>query len=218
MNKTHKLVCIAMLTALSVVANFCTIQLSVNSAISFTIAICFFTGIYFGAVPAAIVGYMGDLVAHLVRPVGTYNWFMALSVTLFGVICALVYKLRLPKIVCLLISAALCYAICLCGLNTFGLWLQYVVGVKPWVAGVGFSGIVEFAKMDPGGIKKSFWVYLAGRAPTSAINLAVNVVIVAALQHSGRIAKLMANLHRKNTADNATDNTNAQVPEDGSTK
>ena len=203
MNKTHKLVCVAMLTALSIVANFCTIQLPGNAAISFTLAICFFTGIYFGPFAAAIVGYMGDLIAHLINPMGAYNWFMALSITLYGVICAIVYKLRLPKIVNLLISATLCYVICLCGLNTFGLWLQYVVGVKSGILGIGVSGVVEFVTMDQSGIKKSFWVYLASRAPMSAVNLAVNTVIVAGLQASGIIAKLMKKVRDKNTYEQA---------------
>ena len=203
MNRTHKLVCIAMLTALSIVANFCTIQLPGNSAISFTLAICFFTGIYFGPFAAAIVGYMGDLIAHLISPMGAYNWFMALSITLYGVICAIVYKLRLPKIVNLLISATICYVVCLCGLNTFGLWLQYVVGVKSGVLGIGVSGIVDFVTMDQTGIKKSFWVYLAGRAPMSAVNLAVNTVIVAGLQASGLVAKLMTKVRNKNNVEQA---------------
>ncbi|MCH5152190.1 MAG: folate family ECF transporter S component [Clostridiales bacterium] len=203
MNKTHKLVCVAMLTALSIVANFCTIQLPGNSAISFTLAICFFTGIYFGPLAAAIVGYMGDLIAHLINPMGAYNWFMALSITLYGVICALVYKARLPKIVNLLISAAICYIICLCGLNTFGLWLQYVVGVKSGIFGIGISGVVEFITMDQSGIKKSFWVYLATRAPMSAVNLTVNTVIVAGLQASGLVTKLMRKVRNKNTTEQA---------------
>ena len=196
MNKTFKLACIAMMTALSIVANFCTIPLPGNSAISFTIAICFFAGIYFGPLSAAIVGYMGDLIAHLIHPLGDYNWFMALSITLYGVICALVYKIRLPKLVNLIISVIICYIVCLCVLNTFGLWLQYIVGVKPDI-----MGLVDFITMDHSGIKKSFWLYLAGRAPMSAINLAVNAVIIAGLQQSGVIDKLMAKVRNKNNGE-----------------
>ena len=196
MNKTFKLVCIAMLTALSIVANIWTIPLPGNAAISFTIAICFFAGIYLGPLSGAIVGYMGDLIAHLIHPMGAYNWFMALSTTLFGVICALIYKIRLPKLVKLLISVAICYVVCLCGLNTFGLWLQYIVGVKPSI-----MGVVDFIKMDHSGISKSFWVYLGGRAPTSAINLAVNAVIVEGLQQSGVIEKLMKKVKNSEKAE-----------------
>lgn len=181
-----------MLTALSVVANFCTIPLPGNNAVSFTVAICFFTGIYFGAVPAMIVGYVGDLIAHLIHPLGDYNWFMAISITLYGVVCALIYKAKLPKIAKLAISAIVCYIVCLCGLNTFGLWLQYIVGVRPSPL-----GLWDFLRGEHGDITKSFWLYLAGRAPMSAVNLVVNAVIVAILQESRTIAKLVTKLKGK---------------------
>lgn len=181
-----------MLAALSVTANFCTIPLPGNNAISFTIAVCFFTGIFFGAVPAMIVGFVGDLIAHLIHPLGDYNWFMALSITLYGVICALVYKIKLPKIVKLVISAVICYIVCLCGLNTFGLWLQYAVGVRPSPL-----GLWDFLRGNCQ-INKSFWLYLAGRAPMSAVNLVVNTVIVALLQESKTITKLLERVKGKN--------------------
>ena len=192
MNKTLKICCVAMLTALSVVANFCTIPLPGNNAVSFTVAICFFTGIYFGAVPAMIVGYVGDLIAHLIHPLGDYNWFMAISITLYGVVCALIYKAKLPQIAKLAISAIVCYIVCLCGLNTFGLWLQYIVGVRPSPL-----GLWDFLRGEHGDITKTFWLYLAGRAPMSAVNLVVNAVIVAILQESRTIAKLATKLKGK---------------------
>lgn len=194
MNKTVKLCSLAVLTALSIIANFCTIPLPGNNAVSFTLAVCFFTGIYFGALPAAIVGYMGDLIAHLIHPLGDYNWFMAISITLYGVVCALVYKLKIHRTIKIVIAAIICYVVCLCGLNTFGLWLQYVAGVHPSPFGV-WQLIA-----GQGHIGKSFWVYLAGRAPMSAVNLTVNAVIVAALQESKTIAKAVNNIKKKRAA------------------
>ena len=186
MNKTYKLVCIAMLTALSIVANLLTITLTGTNSVSFTIAVCFFAGIYFGALPAAVVGFTGDLIAHLIMPMGAYNWFLALSTTLFGVICALIFKLKLPKLAKVAIAAAICFVVCLLGLNTFGLWLYYVAKVDPTPV-----GLIEFFTMDKSGITKSFWVYMAGRAPFSAINMIVNAVVVAGLTQSGVIEKLI---------------------------
>ena len=193
MNKTYKLVCIAMLTALSIVANLLTIPLFGTNSMSFTIAVCFFVGIYFGALPAAVVGFTGDLIAHFILPMGAYNWFLALSTTLFGVICALIYKLHLPKLLNLGIAAVVCYVVCLCGLNTFGLWLYYCAKVPPTP-----SGLLKFFAMDKGGITKGFWVYLAGRAPGSAINIVINVVVVAGLVQSGVIEKLVAKVKNSN--------------------
>ena len=206
MNRTFKLTSIAMLTALSIVTNLFTVTLSGSNAVSFTIAICFFTGIYFGILPAAIVGFTGDLLAHFIYPHGPYNTFIALSTTLFGVICALVYKLKLPKIVNLIIATVICYVVCLCSFNTFGLWLQIIVGAKTSPIGTyGIYSVIDFIKMEKSGIRKSFWVYLAGRAPWSAINIVINAVIVAGLQQSGVIEKLMAKIQSKNEIEQATE-------------
>ena len=192
MNKTLKLACTAMFTALSIAANFATIQLNASNSVSFTIAICFIAGIYLGALPAAVVGYLGDLIAHLISPHGAYNWYLALSTTLFGVICALVYKIRMHKLLKLTVAIVICFVVCSCALNTFGLWLQYVVGVE-----AGLWGLVEFVQMDKGAITKSFWVYLGARAPFMAINAAINGVIVGVLQQSKALDKLFASLQNK---------------------
>lgn len=196
MNRTFKLTSIAMLTALSIVTNLFTVPLSGSNSMSFTIAICFFTGIYFGALPAALVGFTGDLVAHLILPQGAYNMFLALSTTLFGVICALVYKIKLPKLVKLIVAAVICYVVCLCGFNTFGLWMYYKAKVPPTI-----SGLITLLSMDKTQIDTSFWVYLGARAPWSAINIAVNVVIVGGLQQSGVVEKLMAKIGNKPKAE-----------------
>ena len=197
MNKTFKLTSIAMLTALSIVTNLFTIPLSGSNSMSFTIAICFFTGIYFGVLPAAIVGFMGDLIAHFIPlfQTGPYNVFIAMSTTLFGVICALVYKIKLPKLVKLIVAAVICYVVCLCCLNTLGLWMYYKANVPPT-----FSGLITLLSSKET-IDTSFWVYLAGRAPWSAINIAINVVIVAGLAQSGVIDKLMMKMHKKDDAE-----------------
>ena len=195
MNKTFKLTSIAMLTALSIVTNLFTVPLTGSNSMSFTIAICFFTGIYFGALPAAIVGFTGDLIAHLILPQGPYNSFLALSTTLFGVICALVYKIKLPKLVKLIVAAVISFVVCLCGFNTFGLWMYYKAHVSPTI-----SGLITLISIDKAQIDTSFWVYLGVRAPWSAINMVVNVVIVAGLQQSGVVEKLMAKIRNKETA------------------
>ena len=192
MNNTLKLACTAMLTALSVAANYATIPLNPSNSISFTIVICFIAGIYLGVLPAAVVGYFGDLIGHLISPHGAYNWYLALSTTLFGVICALVYKIKVHKLLKLTISVLICFVVCSCTLNTFGLWLQYVVGVKP-----GISGLIAYTQMDKSGISKSFWVYFAGRLPFIVINTAVNAVLVGVLQQSKALDKLFATLQDK---------------------
>lgn len=197
MNKTYKLALTAMLTALSFVANVLTIPLSPSNAISFTIVIAFITGIYLGALPAVTVGFLGDLIGHLVFPMGTYNWFMGLSCAITGLIPALVYKLRINKVWKLIISLIIYLAVCSLFLNTFGFWLQFVVVVDPSPI-----GLWQFFTMDKGGIKKSFWVYLLGRAPFLLINWIVNGIVVGILQQTKIMDKLILKASNNDIAKN----------------
>lgn len=191
MNRTFRLACIALLTALSVVSNFMTIQIVPNiAAVSLTITVGFLTGIYFGIGPALFVGYFGDLIAHLIHPYGPYNWFLALSYALFGVICALVYKLPIKvRFVKLLIALVVTFVVCGCGINTFGLWLQYKVGVEP-----GLMGLISFltSNKQPA---ISFWTYLySARLPFLLLNYGFNGVVVAILQQTNMVDKLMVRI------------------------
>ena len=189
MNRTLKITCTAMLTALSVALNFLTIQLTGSSSLSFVMAICMIAGIYLGVVPALVVGYVGDLIAHLIHPYGPYNWFIALSVALWGVICAVVYKLPLKsRLVKLVISAVICFALCNCFLNTFGLWLQYQAHLEP-----GLVGLIEFIK-NGAQFNKSFDVYLLGRLPFIAINIVANTLVVGIIQQTNVLDKLLVKL------------------------
>lgn len=187
MNKTQKIVYTAMLTALCVVANFLTIPIGNDKFISLTIVICVIGGVYLGWLSGAAIGFLGDLVAHFIHPFGAYNLFIGLSCALFGVVAALTFRLRVRSVVAkTCITVVVCFALCSCALNTFGLWLQYVVGVS-----ADFVGLWQFFAMDKTGIKKSFWVYLLGRMPMQAINAAANGAIAIALLKTNVIAKLI---------------------------
>lgn len=186
MNKTYKLALTGMLTALSIAANMLTIPLTPSNGISFTIVIAFIAGIYLGAIPAVAVGYLGDLIGHFIFPMGAYNWFMGLSCALCGLIPALIYKLPLNRLLKLVISLVIYLAVCSLCLTTLGFWLQFIVGVDPSPI-----GLWQYFTMDKGGIKKSFWVYLAGRAPFMLINWAVNGVIIGIIQQTKILDKLL---------------------------
>lgn len=187
MNKTYKLALTGMMTALSIVANALTIPLTPSSAISFTIFIAFVAGIYLGALPAVAVGFLGDLIGHFVFPMGgSYNWFMGLSCALMGIIPALVYKLKINKIWKLIISLVIYLVVCSLCLNTFGFWLQYIVVVDPSPI-----GLWQFFTMDKGGIKKSFWLYLAGRVPFLLLNWIVNGALVGVIQQTKILDKIL---------------------------
>lgn len=192
MNKTVKLAFTALFTALAIVANTFTIPLTPSNSVSFTIAVSFIAGIYLGAIPAMAVGFLGDLIGAIIHPMGAYNWFMALSYALTGLICALVYKLKLPRLLKLAIAMVIYLIVCSIALNTFGLWLQIIVGVDPSPI-----GLLQFFAMDKGGIRKSFWVYLAGRLPFMLINWAVNGVVVAILQQTKAFDRLFAQINKR---------------------
>ena len=192
MNKTVKLTFTAMFTALAIAANSFTIPLTPSNSVSFTIAISFIAGIYLGPISGLTVGYLGDLIGAIIHPMGPYNWFMALSCALTGFICALVYKLKLHKLLKLAIAMVIYLIECSIALNTFGLWLQIIVGVDPSPI-----GLLQFFGMDKGGIRKSFWVYLAGRLPFMLINWAVNGAVVAILQQSKALDKMFAQINKR---------------------
>ena len=192
MNKTVKLTFTAMFTALAIAANSFTIPLTPSNSVSFTIAISFIAGIYLGPISGLTVGYLGDLIGAIFHPMGPYNWFMALSCALTGFICALVYKLKLHKLLKLAIAMVIYLIVCSIALNTFGLWLQIIVGVDPSPI-----GLLQFFGMDKGGIRKSFWVYLAGRLPFMLINWAVNGAVVAILQQSKALDKMFAQINKR---------------------
>lgn len=186
MNKTLKLALTAMLCALAVVANVYTIPLtpSKSNVVSFAILPTFVAGAYLGVISAVTVGVLGDLVGHLIAPMGAYNWFVGLSWVLFGLIVALVCKTKWAWLAKVVTALSICFVVCTCALNTFGLWLQVIVGVSPSP-----SGIAQWLAMDAGGIRKSFWVYLGSRLPFQAINVGVNGVVVALVVHSAPLQK-----------------------------
>lgn len=186
MNKTLKLSLTALLTALSVAANFLTIPVAPNKFVSFTVLFSFIAGIYLGVIPAVAVGFLGDLIGHIIHPFGAYNCFVGLSCALAGFIPALIYKTKLHKLLKLIISLVVFFVTCSAFLNTFGLWLQIIVGVD-----ASPIGLWQYFTMDKSGIRKSFWVYLAGRLPVQLLNLAVNGVLIGLIQQSKVLDKLI---------------------------
>lgn len=205
MNKTLKLATTAMLTSFSVLANLFTIPLTptASKVISFSLLFSALAGMYLGVIPAVVVGFAGDLLAHFIHPLGPYNFFVALSSTLVGLIFALVYKLKWHKIAKLALSCGVCLVVCTSFLNTFGLWLQIIVGVDP-----GPIGLIKFFSMDQSGIKKSFWVYLIGRLPVQLLNWAVNAVVLAMLQQTKALDRLFAKLSQPRHSTPADTNDN----------
>lgn len=191
MNKTLKLTCTAMMCALAVLANLFTVPLTPNfsKVISFTITVTVLAGAYLGPVCGAAVGFLGDLIAHFINPMGgmSYNWFIGLSCLLTGLFAGLIFRTKLHKQLKLVVTLVLCFAVCTTLLNNFGLWLQIIVGVKPSP-----SGLIALFTTDPSSIRKTFWAYALARTPVALLNTAINGVIVAAILQTSIIDKIFA--------------------------
>ena len=194
MSKTFRICATAMLCALSVVANMFTIPLTPNFSrvISFTIVVTFVAAAYLGTISAMTVGFLGDLIAHFINPMGGmgYNYFIGLSCLLTGLIAGLCFKLLPDKrLLALVVGVVACFVVCTTFINNFGLWLQVVVGVRPSP-----SGFVQFLTMDQSQIRKSFWVFAGARTPVALLNYAINGVLLATLLGTKALDKALAKL------------------------
>ncbi len=200
MNKTLKLTSVAMLTALAVLANLFTIPLTPNFSrvISFTIVVTFVAGIYLGPISGLTVGFLGDLLAHLIHPMGGmgYNWFIGLSCALTGLIAGLIFKMKFNNLLKLSIALVLSFVLCTTLINNFGLWLQIIVGVKPSP-----SGLFQFFTMDKTEIRKTFWAFTAARTPVALLNVAINGVILGIITQSKILDKLIKKLSAENKSE-----------------
>lgn len=149
----------ALFAALAVIANSFTVYLpfmgASSNAVSFTYLVCALAGAFLGPVCGGLVGGIGDLLGWLINSSGgAFNIFITLGSILLGVIPGLVHKIpKLPAIVKILIAYAIVFVVCMCGVNTFGIWFYYIRGAK------------------------TYFVYLAGRIATQSIIMAINIVL-----------------------------------------
>lgn len=161
MSHTRKIAFTAVFVALSVVANIFSIPLNLtgSNTLAFTYLICFLAGIYLGPISGLTVGFLGDLLGHLIAPkAGFYNPYIAVSSALLGLIPALIWLIpKLKKYDKLLLATITCGVVCTAGLNTYGLWW--------WLSW----------SLD--GFSKTFWVYWIGRVPFQIIMVVVNFIL-----------------------------------------
>ncbi len=149
----------ALFAALAVIANSFTVYLpfmgASSNAVSFNYLVCALAGIFLGPVCGGIVGGVGDILGWLINSSGgAFNVFITLGSVLLGVIPGLVHKIpKLPPVVKILIAYAIVFVVCMCGVNTFGIWFYYIRGAK------------------------TYFVYLLGRIATQSIIMAINIVL-----------------------------------------
>ncbi len=153
---TIRMAYLAVMVAIAIITNIFEINIPagafIGNKIGFTYVPTFLTGIFFGPIAGFGVGALGDALGWLInQTAGAYNPIFTLSTALMGLIAGLVFRIpKLHYIIKLCLSLALAYIICSCGVNTFGVWFYFTTQ------------------------SKTFWVFLIGRLPSSAINLAAN--------------------------------------------
>lgn len=190
-NTTIKLTLTATLSALALIANIYSIPLfGSTNYLSFVYVPCFIASLYLGPVYGFAVGFVGDVMGHLINPLGVYNPLIGIASGLLGVIPFFVFKLpKLNDWLKMILSFVFCLIICTSGLNTLALWLMYGIG------------------------KKTFFVYLWARLPFQLLIVAINCTIMIILKQSNILDKLLnrlvapTNEKRKNPANIANDDT-----------
>lgn len=148
----------SVLCALSVVLNMVTINTGVKYlAFSFIYIPSFIAGYKLKPLDAFLVGFLGDLIAGFIRPLGAYLPLIGLASGLLGFIPALIFKFsRLNKVANTIISFILMLIICTSGINTLALYLAYSKG-------------------------STFWAYLSLRLPFQVFVNILNLIIVLSL-------------------------------------
>ena len=152
---TMRIAYTAMLTAISVVLNIVTFNFGIKDyAFSFVYIPCFIAGYKLKLFDAFLVGFLGDLIAGFIRPLGAYLPLIGIGSGLLGLIPALVFKfLPFSKITNTILSFAFTLIFVTAGLNTLALWL------------VSSKGSI------------TFFAYLGGRLPFQLVVLLLNTAI-----------------------------------------
>lgn len=168
---TVYLTVIASLAALATLCNaYLTIPTGVNgAAISFAYIPCLIAGALLGPLAGLAVGFTGDLIGHLIHPLGPYNPIIGVASALLGFIPGFVFKeIKLKKVnkeiklknikvsaadaIRIVISFLLTFIICTASLNTYAMFIMYSKG-------------------------KTFWAYFAARLPWQSLMVAINLVL-----------------------------------------
>ena len=167
MKAAKKIAYVGVFTALSIVVNMFSIDVSPSLKISFNYFLSFFCGVTFGPVIGFAICFIGDLLAFLLPMSGGIYWFptgicSGLLAFIPGIIFTTVhFKFKGGVFVKTAIAIVLMYLFITCGLGAYSnyLYVKYLV----------YAG-KEYTKV--------FWVYLGGKILFSTIVSLVNYALV----------------------------------------
>lgn len=155
-----KIAFLAMFTALSVAVNFLDVDVTPTNKMTLTYTVCFFAGVFLGAVPAFAVAFLGDAIGYLLKPVGIF-WLFGVTLGLYAFLAGMIMN-AIPsagkkgfwvKAVIALIAGYLIVTVALNSLVNYGYLMLFVWNGAP---------------------TKTFLVYLGGRLAVQSLIYLVN--------------------------------------------
>lgn len=165
LSSAKKIAFLAVFLALSVVTNtFLDIDFGSTNKLTFTYLACFYAAYLLGALPAFVVGFVGDGIGFLIKPSGVY-WLFGLTLGIYAFLAGIVVRYlpargRAAPYIKAAVALAVCYvAITLCLNSVVNYYYVKVI-------------------LYHGDYNKAFWVYLGGRIGIQTAVYAVNAAVV----------------------------------------
>ncbi|MGN0819201.1 MAG: folate family ECF transporter S component [Christensenellaceae bacterium] len=153
--KTKKITLIAMLSAITVVANVYTFGPD-KIKFSFVPAVCFISGMLLGPMPGFAVGFCGDLIGAIIAPQGVYNPILNLGSAMWGFVPGMIFwYFNFNKYLKTAISFVVSYVIASLVLNSTAIYMMYLYGSS----------------------KTTLFGYLGARIPFTFLFTMINMVI-----------------------------------------
>lgn len=126
LNGTRKLVYISIFASISAVANIFDIPVSSALQISLVATVGLISGYVFGAGPAFVICFVGDLIGAIIAPKGPYNPIIAIGTGLLGLIPGVAFSyFRGKDLIKIIVVFFLTSIICSFLINTIGYALMY---------------------------------------------------------------------------------------------
>ena len=133
---------LAMLMAMSIVANMFLEFKMFDTQFSLTIAVSAFVGLAAGPLTGFLICFIGDLIGFLVNPGGVYMFWIGLSTGCFALIAGLLSIRKAKSVAVRYLKVALfcviSFSVCTIGINSLGFYLYnmelgFMASVKNYV-------------------------------------------------------------------------------------
>ncbi len=147
LSKTQKVVYTAMMTALCLLSNYFTIQVSQLLQISLLLTAGFISGYVLGSGLGFASAFLGDLICGIIRPLGAYSPIIGLASGLMGFVPGLIFeRIRINDYVKTAISVVTVFVVSSVLVNTIGLCVLYGFPMEIYIArlpGTAISTVVN---------------------------------------------------------------------------